>query len=129
VGSLLAAQLALSGTHVFDELYSSERLIEPIAGERLQFPRDPPFYSVSSYDQSVPFYLGRSVTLVGYKDELAPGIAAEPGKYVPSVDEFLGRWHEHREAFAIMKPFVREAEHEGLTPYSRATRWVIVARR
>src|SRR5882724_1660644 len=104
LGSLLAVQLALSGTHALDEHYSSERLIETITGDHLRFPRDPPFYSVASYDQSVPFYLGRSVTLVGYKDELAPGIATEPAKYVGSVDEFLGRWHEDADAFAIMTP-------------------------
>src|SRR5882672_14337 len=82
LGSLLAVQLALSGTHLLDERYSSERLVETVAGEKKQFPREPPFYSVASFDQSVPFYLGRPVTLVGYKDELAPGIAAEPEKYV-----------------------------------------------
>jgi 4-amino-4-deoxy-L-arabinose transferase-like glycosyltransferase len=132
LGSLLAAQLALSGTHVLDEHYSSERLIEPIAGASLRFPRDAPFYSVASFDQSVPFYLGRSVTLVGYKDELAPGIAEEPGKYVGSVDEFLGRWHEHGDAFAIMTPRLYEKlRQEGLpgTVLARDARWIIVARR
>jgi 4-amino-4-deoxy-L-arabinose transferase-like glycosyltransferase len=115
LGSLLAVQLALSGTHVLDEHYSPERLIEAVTGEELQFPRDPPFYSVASFDQSVPFYLGRPVTLVGYKDELAPGIAAEPGKYVGSVDEFLKRWQGHRDAFAIMTPLLYERlRREGL---------------
>jgi len=132
LGSLLAVQLALSGTHVLDEHYSSERLIETITGDHLRFPRDPPFYSVASYDQSVPFYLGRSVTLVGYKDELAPGIASEPGKYVGSVDEFLGRWHEDGEAFAIMAPRLYEKlRHDGFPGHvlARDARWIIVARR
>ena len=132
LGSLLAAQLALSGTHIVDEHYSSERLIEPIAGQALRFSPDAPFYSVASFDQSVPFYLGRSVTLVGYKDELAPGIAAEPGKYVGSVDEFLGRWGEHDEAFAIMTPGLYEKlKREGLPGIilARDSRWIIVARR
>jgi len=108
LGSLLALQLALSGTHLLDEPYSSERLIETLAGEELQFPRDPPFYSVGFFDQSVLFYLGRSVTLVGLKDELAPGIAAEPGKYIASADEFLERWKHDAEAFAIMTPELYE---------------------
>jgi len=132
LGSLLAVQLALSGTHALDEHYSSERLIETITGDHLRFPRDPPFYSVASYDQSVPFYLGRSVTLVGYKDELAPGIASEPGKYVGSVDEFLGRWHDHGEAFAIMAPRLYEKlRHDGFPGHvlARDSRWIIVARR
>jgi 4-amino-4-deoxy-L-arabinose transferase-like glycosyltransferase len=132
LGSLLAAQLALSGTHVVDEHYSSERLIESITGDRMSFPRDPPFYSVGSYDQSVPFYLGRAVTLVAHQDELAPGIAAEPGKYVGSVDEFVARWNEDRDAFAIMAPRLYEKlRGEGLPGHvlARDARWIIVARR
>ena len=115
LGSLLAVQIALSGTHLLDERYSSERLIESLAGERLRFPRDPPFYSVEIFDQSVLFYLGRPVTMVGLKDELAPGIAAEPEKYIASVGEFLERWRTDAEAFAIMKPRLYEKlRREGL---------------
>src|SRR5262245_18646223 len=132
LGSLIAIQLAVSGTHLLDEHYSSERLIETIAGDQLQFPRDPPFYSVASFDQSVPFYLGRPVTLVAYKDELAPGIAAEPGKYVGSIDEFLGRWREHGDAFAIMAPRLYDKlVRDGFPGHvlARDARWIIVARR
>jgi 4-amino-4-deoxy-L-arabinose transferase-like glycosyltransferase len=132
LGSLLAVQLALSGTHVLDGRYSSERLMETVVGEKLRFPREPPFYSVKSFDQSVPFYLGRPVTLVGYKDELAPGIAAEPGKYVGSVEEFLGRWDGHGEAFAIMTPLLYEKlRREGLPGriVARDARRIIIARR
>jgi 4-amino-4-deoxy-L-arabinose transferase-like glycosyltransferase len=132
LGSLLAVQIALSGTHVLDERYSSERLVETVVGDTKRFPREPPFYSVASFDQSVPFYLGRPVTLVGYKDELAPGIAAEPGKYVGSVDEFLRRWQEHPEAFAIMTPhFYEKLRLQGLPGrvLARDARRVIVARR
>ena len=132
LGSLLAVQIALSGTHVLDEHYSSERLMEAVVGDKLRFPREPPFYSVESFDQSVPFYLGRPVTLVGYKDELAPGIAAEPGKYVASVEEFLGRWDGHGEAFAIMTPYFYEKLKEQGLPgrvLARDARRIIVARR
>jgi 4-amino-4-deoxy-L-arabinose transferase-like glycosyltransferase len=132
LGSLLAAQIALSGTHLVDEHYSSERLIESIAGEQLRFARDPPFYSVGSYDQSVPFYLGRTVTLVAHQDELAPGIAAEPYKYIGTIDEFLGRWREDSQAFAIMSPRLYDKlTGEGLPGrvLARDARWIIIARR
>ena len=132
LGSLLAVQIALSGTHVLDENYSSERLVEGVVGDKLRFPREPPFYSVGSFDQSVPFYLGRPVTLVGHKDELAPGIAAEPGKYVASVEEFLERWGGHGEAFAIMEPdFYEKLKQQGLPGrvLARDAHLIIVARR
>jgi hypothetical protein len=132
LGSLLAAQLALAGTRVLDHNYSSKRLIETVAGRELRFARDTPFYSVATFDQSVPFYLGRPVTLVGYKDELAPGIASEPGKYVDSVDEFVRRWREHGEAFAIMTPpLYEELRAQGLSGrvLARDARLIILARR
>jgi 4-amino-4-deoxy-L-arabinose transferase-like glycosyltransferase len=115
LGSLLALQLALSGAHLLDGRYSSERLIELVTGEGNAFPRNPPFYSVATFDHSVPFYLGRPVTLVADQDELAPGIAAEPAKYVGSIDEFVARWARHTEAFAIMSPALYERlRREGL---------------
>ncbi|HMH17944.1 MAG TPA: glycosyltransferase family 39 protein [Burkholderiales bacterium] len=132
LGSLLAVQLALSGTHLLDARYSSERLVESVVGEDLQFPREPPFYSVAIFDQSVPFYLGRPVTLVGYKDELAPGIATEPDKYVNSVGDFVGLWQEHGEAYAIMTPQLYEKlKRQGLPGrvLAQDARRVIVARR
>ncbi len=132
LGSLLAVQLAVSGTHVLDASYSSERLVESVAGEKLRFPRDRPFYSVATFDQSVPFYLGRPVTLVENKDELAPGIAAEPGKYIESIGEFLRRWQDDTDAFAIMRPQLYEKlRRQGLPGRVMAfdARLIIIARR
>ncbi len=132
LGSLLAVQIALSGTHVLDEHYSSERIMQAVVGEKLRFPRELPFYSVASFDQSVPFYLGRPVTLVRYKDELAPGIATEPWKFVSSVEEFVELWQEHAEAFAIMTPpFYEKLRQQGLPGrvLARDAWRVIVARR
>ncbi len=60
-----------------------------------------PFYSVNFYDHTLNFYLGRTVTLVAHKNELAFGIAQEPHKFVPTFDEFARRWAADREALAI----------------------------
>ncbi len=132
LGSLLALQLALSGMHSVDDHFSSERFIEGIVGDELSFPREPPFYSVEIYDQSIPFYLGRPITLVKYQGELAPGIAAEPEKYVDSTSDFVERWMQHAEAFAVMKPSLYEKlKHEGLPSRLLAldTRRAVIARR
>jgi hypothetical protein len=56
------------------------------------------------YDQTLPFYLQRTVTLVAYQDEMAFGLEQEPGKWVPSEDEFKRRWNADVDAFAIMEP-------------------------
>ena len=63
-----------------------------------------PFYSFRMYDQTLPFYLQRTVTLVAYQDEMAFGLEQEPGKWVPSEDEFKRRWNADVDAFAIMEP-------------------------
>ncbi len=63
-----------------------------------------PFYSVSTYEQTLPFYIQRSVTLVAFADELSFGIKQEPGKFIPTVQEFEVRWRADKDAFAIMGP-------------------------
>jgi 4-amino-4-deoxy-L-arabinose transferase-like glycosyltransferase len=132
LGSLLALQLALSGMHSVDGGYSSERFIEGVVGEKLSFPREWPFYSVATYDQSIPFYLGRPVTLVAYKGELAAGIAAEPEKYIGSLDEFVKRWLEDDQAFAVMaRPLYEKLTQEGLPGrlLARDEQRAVIARR
>jgi hypothetical protein len=69
-----------------------------------QFAPDQPFYSVRYYDQTLPFYLKRTVTLVDYEDEMEFGIRQEPHKAVPSLDEFMRRWEADRAPSAVMGP-------------------------
>jgi 4-amino-4-deoxy-L-arabinose transferase-like glycosyltransferase len=61
-------------------------------------------YSVSLYDQSVPFYIGRTVTLVNYVDEFATGQKAEPGAWIEDIGRFPAEWQRPGEALAIMQP-------------------------
>lgn len=92
-------------------------------------PASVPFYSVQMYDQTLPFYLERTVTLVDYQDEMAFGLEQEPGRWVPSMDEFRRRWQGDGDAFAVMT--LEEYENlrrEGfpMTEAARDTRRVIV---
>ncbi len=82
-------------------------------------------------DQSVPFYLGRPVTQVAEKGELADGIAAEPDKFVAEMSDFETRWRAHAEAYAVMSPATyKELAAAGLPMTVMATdpRRVFVAR-
>jgi 4-amino-4-deoxy-L-arabinose transferase-like glycosyltransferase len=65
-------------------------------------------YSVQHYEQSVPFYIGRTMTLVDYTDEFAPGIAAEPAKVIAHLRDFPPDWLRPGEALAIMQPGLLE---------------------
>jgi 4-amino-4-deoxy-L-arabinose transferase-like glycosyltransferase len=61
-------------------------------------------YSVDHYDQTLPFYIGRTVTLVHYRDEFETGLQAEPGLALWSTDEFEEEWLRTGDALAIMQP-------------------------
>ena len=65
--------------------------------------RDAPLYSVGTYDQSLTFYLQRTVTLVGYRGELDYGLRKAPGVEIADVEEFLRRWSSETRAFAVME--------------------------
>jgi len=61
-------------------------------------------YSVSYYDQTVPFYTGRTLTLVSYVDEFETGLAAQPQLAVAHLDDFPAEWLRPGDALAIMQP-------------------------
>jgi len=63
-------------------------------------------YFVETYDHTFPFYLGRTGTMVAYRDELQHAIAWEPDKFIPTMAEFERRWREDTDAVAFMN--VRE---------------------
>jgi 4-amino-4-deoxy-L-arabinose transferase-like glycosyltransferase len=65
--------------------------------------RGAPIYSVGTYDQSLTFYLRRTVTLVGYRGELDYGLRKAPGAEIANVAEFLRRWSSPTQAFAVME--------------------------
>ncbi len=63
--------------------------------------RSAPLYSVRTYDQSLTFYLQRTVMLVGYRGELEYGLRRAPDREI-DVDEFLAAWHAQAKAYAVM---------------------------
>ena len=60
-----------------------------------------PVFAVSQYDQTLPFYLKRTVTLVNYVDEFNLGETVEPGLWIPTVDQFVQDWRAAPEALAL----------------------------
>lgn len=65
-------------------------------------------YSVGLYDQTIPFYLGRTVTLVDYRDEFSTGIDREPHLWIPNLEAFAGDWVRPGDAMAIIHPQLHE---------------------
>ncbi len=61
-------------------------------------------YSVNHYEQTVPFYIRRTLTLVNYHDEFEPGLKAEPWKAIADTEKFAADWLRPGDAMAIMQP-------------------------
>jgi 4-amino-4-deoxy-L-arabinose transferase-like glycosyltransferase len=97
-GGLLSCLSLLLGHETLSPAYSAYHIAEEI---RPGLKADVPFYSVNTFDHTLPFYLGRTVTMVAYKDELAQPIGWAPGNYIPDLAAFALAWQADREAWAV----------------------------
>ena len=74
-----------------------------------------PFYSVRTYDQTLDFYIKRTVTLVEFSDEMSFGLRQEPHLWLPDLPAFVKAWQSHAQAYAIMDAATyAKLEQEGL---------------
>ena len=99
LSSLLAVQIGLSGYNTIARERSSYIMADAI---KPLIKPDVPFYSVYCYEQTLPFYLKRTFTLVDFQDEMDFGIKQEPERWIASVDLLAKRWSMQAEAYAIV---------------------------
>ena len=69
---------------------------------------DIPFYSVSTYDQTLDYYLGRTVTLVQFRDEMDFGLKQEPKLAIPTIEAWMDVWKQQPYALAYVEKGVYE---------------------
>ena len=100
-GGLALAQLPLTGHQELGSVYSAADIIKAV---KPRLKPDLPFYSVNTFDHTLPFYLGRTVTMVHYRDELATAIDWEAHKFLPDMAAFERAWTAHAEAYAVFAP-------------------------
>jgi len=81
-----------------------------------------PFYSVGTYEQTLPFYIDRTVTLVAYQDEMAFGLKHEPQRWVPDLADFERQWRGHAYALAVMGPEMYEQLQHAQLPMQLVAR-------
>ncbi|HZF15396.1 MAG TPA: phospholipid carrier-dependent glycosyltransferase [Steroidobacteraceae bacterium] len=108
-------------------LYSSETLAAAIAT------RTPPpthVYSVGYYEQTLPFYLGRTIEIVDFRGELDFGLRLDPSRAF-SLENFRQRWQAEPDSCAIMQGSTYDslaASGLPMTVIKRDPRYVLVAR-
>jgi 4-amino-4-deoxy-L-arabinose transferase-like glycosyltransferase len=124
--SLTAGQLAMMGHDSLARASSAYYLAQEI---RPWLKPGIPFYSVGTYEQTLPFYIKRPVTLVAFSDEMAYGLAQEPKLGLRTYAEFERAWRSSSYALAMMTPQTyAEFEKSGLPMQviARDTRRVVI---
>ena len=127
-GSLWSVSVGSIGHDAFGQLKSSKALVEHV--KPYVHPNTEIFTIHNAYDQTLPFYLRRSVTQVDYQDEFAFGQKAEPAKASLSLNEFVARWKSIPDTMAVMDPYrFKDLKQQGLEMkpvYEDARRIVVV---
>lgn len=98
---LVASLIVLNGHNTFAPTMSSYDIAQKV---RPLLTPGVPFYSVGTYDQTLPFYLNRTLLLVDYRDEFDYGLKQQPELAIDSMDDFRLRWTVDKRAFALMTP-------------------------
>ncbi len=120
-------QLAITGHDALSPSFSSHRFTTQL---KTPLRADCPLYSLRTYDQTLPFYLGRTTTLVAYADEMAFGLEREPHLGIPDMRDFIARWNSPACAYAFMEPVTFDEMTREALPMrvlARDTRRVLVA--
>lgn len=123
---LIAGLIALNGHNTLAPTHSSYGIAQKV---RPLLTPGVPFYSVRAYDQTLPFYLNRTLMLVDYRDEFDYGLKQQPELAINSMDAFRLRWAADKQAFALMKPEDNETLRSQGLPMEvvfNNGKWVIV---
>lgn len=100
-GGLTSTQLIVTGHESLAPLNSGYDFARRLA-PRLS--PDDRLYCVEMYDQTLPFYLKRTCTLVAHEDEMAFGLAQEPWLRGPDLESFKKRFPTEPHAVAVLSP-------------------------
>ena len=97
----MTTQLAVTSESALSASHSTAHLVKKLPADLTP---DVPFYSIGSYEQTLPFYLKRTLTLVEYQDEMAFGLQQEPQLWIPTIKVFEPVWNAQPYALAVMGP-------------------------
>ncbi len=98
IGSVIGFQIPMLGHESFAVTNSSYYLVQAM---KPHITPSTTLYAVEYYDQSLPFYLKRTLQFVDYVDEFETGQKAEPDKLM-HMDEFARRWQTDQAPMAVV---------------------------
>ena len=100
LGSLVLVSALLAAAN---QLPRQVNLMALVAATASRLGPDTALYCVDDYEQSIPFYLRRTCTLVGYRGELDFGLQQEPSRWIPDLQQFAARWQGEADAVALIR--------------------------
>jgi 4-amino-4-deoxy-L-arabinose transferase-like glycosyltransferase len=107
VTGFLSAQLLFMSINTWGKYNAGIAYVPTIQAE---LGSDTPIYAVGKYEQSLPFYLQRTLILVEHADEMGFGLSVEPQLWIPKRSDFIAQWREfvaqEKRAVAIIHPNV-----------------------
>ena len=107
IGGFVSGQIIMLGYEPWGQYRAGLSYVKIIQSE---LKPDTPIYSVGIYEQCLPFYLGRTTTLVGFPDELEFGLTQQPELWIPKRDTFIEKWRadskDGKAAIAIVKTVI-----------------------
>ena len=101
VGTMMSIATFGRGAEHLSPIYSGYALSEKMKPHLTPETR---LYSVGNYEQTLPFYIKRTITLVDYVDEFNMGQKLEPHLWIPKREDFAAAWNAPGKAMAIIPP-------------------------
>ena len=103
--TMLTMQAVYTGSDVFRATRSAADLVTQLQNaNNPPYDASAPFFQIRMYDQTLPFYLERTTTLVQYRDELGPGLDSEPSRSIARESDWFPRWRALSQGYAMMAP-------------------------
>ena len=110
-GAVLGYSVLIYGADALGATRSAKVLAEQL---KPQLTADSRLYSVNDYEQTLPFYLGKTTTLVTYRGELDFGLTQQPQLWVPDINAFAQSWAQDAHPIAIIGPELYKTLRETL---------------
>ena len=109
VSGFLAGQILMLGYEPWGQYRAGLQYVKAIQAELTP---DTPLYSVGQYEQCLPFYLQRTMTLVEFPDELSFGLEQQPELWIAKREDFVKKWRADTEKGIASIAIIRASIYE-----------------